>query len=93
MSLIVASLSFIIALVAVWLASASMKKIDSNAELLLQRIRSEHRKEFDQMGSKLTSLEKHSGNFEAQLKLLAPENAENFFNAPKPENESKKAVT
>ena len=76
MSLIVAILSLVIALVAVWLASASMKKVDSNADLLLQRIRTENKKEFDKMGSKLTSLEKSSRNFEAKTKLLTPEDAE-----------------
>ena len=76
MALIVAILSLVIALLAVWLSSASMKKVDANADLLLQRIRSENRKEFNQMSSKLTSLEKRSGNFEATLKRLAPEDAE-----------------
>ena len=76
MSLIVAALSLVIALVAVWLASASMKKVDSNADLLLQRIRTENRKEFDKMDAKLTSLEKSSRNFEAKIKLLTPEDAE-----------------
>ena len=76
MALIVAILSLVIALLAVWLSSASMKKVNANADLLLQRIRSENRKEFDQMGSKLILLEKRSGNFEASLKRLAPEDAE-----------------
>ena len=92
MALIVAILSLTIALVGVWLASTSMKKVDANADFLLQRMRSENRKEFDQIGSKLTSLEKRSGNFEAQLKLLTPEDGEKLFYAAKPENESSKAV-
>ena len=54
----------------IWLATTSMKKIDSHRDLLLQRIRSEQLKSMDELKSKVDVVEKESERLSDQLNSL-----------------------
>ncbi len=60
----------ILGITAIWLATTSMKKIDSHGDLLLQRIRSEQLKSMDELKSKVDVVEKKSERLSDQLNSL-----------------------
>ena len=53
MAIILGALGLLVGLTAFWLASMSLKKIESHGDLLLQRIRNEQRKSLDEMKTKV----------------------------------------
>ena len=72
MEMILAGLALIIGLTAIWLATTSMKKIDSAGDLLLQRIRNEQRKSMDEPKAKVETVEKKNQRMSDRLNSLSP---------------------
>jgi len=70
MAIILGGLALILGITAIWLATTSMKKIDSHGDLLLQRIRSEQFKSMDELKSKVDVVEKKSERLSDQLNSL-----------------------
>jgi len=70
MAIILGGLALILGITAIWLATTSMKKIDSHRDLLLQRIRSEQLKSMDELKSKVDVVEKESERLSDQLNSL-----------------------
>ena len=70
MAIILGGLALILGITAIWLATTSMKKIDSHGDLLLQRIRSEQFKSMDELKSKVDVVEKESERLSDQLNSL-----------------------
>ncbi len=70
MAIILGGLALILGITAIWLATTSMKKIDSHGDLLLQRIRSEQLKSMDELKSKVDVVEKKSERLSDQLNSL-----------------------
>ena len=70
MAIILGGLALILGITAIWLATTSMKKIDSHGDLLLQRIRSEQLKNMDELKSKVDVVEKKSERLSDQLNSL-----------------------
>jgi len=70
MAIILGGLTLILGITAIWLATTSMKKIDSHGDLLLQRIRSEQFKSMDELKSKVDVVEKKSERLSDQLNSL-----------------------
>lgn len=68
MVMILAGLALIIGLMAVWLASAAMKKIDTQSDQLLQGIRSEQRKEVDELKNRLKIVDEKNERMLDRLK-------------------------
>ena len=71
MAIIIGSLGLVVGLVAIWLASTAMKKIDSHGDILLQRIRNEQRKGFDDLKTKIDVLEKKNEKLTEQVSAMA----------------------
>ena len=53
MALIIGSLSLLVALIALWLVSNAMKKIEEQGDTLMQRVRMEQRKASDELKAKI----------------------------------------
>ena len=70
MAIILGGLALIFGITTIWLATTSMKKIDSHRDLLLQRIRSEQFKSMDELKSKVDVVEKKSERLSDQLNSL-----------------------
>ncbi|MBC8338079.1 MAG: hypothetical protein ISR51_01710 [Rhodospirillales bacterium] len=70
MAIIIGSLGLVVGLTAIWLASTAMKRIDAHGDILLQRIRSEQRKGFDDLKSKIEILEKKNERLSEQVSGL-----------------------
>ncbi len=68
MTLIIGSLALLVALIALWLATFSMKKIEAQGDILLQRVRSEQRKASDELNAKIAKLAKQILKITEQLK-------------------------
>ncbi len=68
MIMILAGLALIIGLMAVWLASVAMKKIDTQSDQLLQGIRSEQRKEVDELKNRLKIVDEKNERMLDRLK-------------------------
>ncbi len=71
MAFILAGLALIVGLTAIWLATTSMKKIDSHTDLLLQRIRNEQRKSMDELKAKIETVEKKNERLLDRLNRLS----------------------
>ncbi len=70
MALIIGSLALLVGLVALWLATISMKKIGAVGDTLMQRVRSDQRRITEELTAKITALERQNRNFTEQLKSL-----------------------
>jgi len=57
MALIISSLALLVGLMAIWLATSSMKNSTIQGDLLLQRIRKEQKEALTEVGVKIKSLE------------------------------------
>lgn len=73
MALIISSLALIIALVGVWLATTSIKKVEAIGDLILQRVREEQRRTSDEVNAKIEKLEKQSLKIAKKLESLTKE--------------------
>ena len=73
MTLIIGSLALLVALIALWLATFSMKKIGAQGDILMQRVRSEQRKASDELNAKIAKLEKQILKITEQLKSRTEE--------------------
>ena len=73
MALIIGSLSLLVALIALWLVSNAMKKIEEQSDTLMQRVRMEQRKASDELKAKIEKLEKKILAITEQLKPSAEE--------------------
>ena len=73
MALIIGSLSLLVALIALWLFSNAMKKIEEQGDTLMQRVRMEQRKASDELKAKIEKLEKKILAITEQLKPSAEE--------------------
>jgi len=72
MAIILGALGLLVGLTALWLASMSLKKIESHGDLLLQRIRNEQRKSLDEMKTKVEVIEKKNERMSDLLNSLSP---------------------
>ena len=72
MAIILGALGLLVGLTALWLASMSLKKIESHGDLLLQRIRNEQRKSLDEMKNKVEVIEKKNERMSGLLNSLSP---------------------
>jgi len=72
MAIILGALGLLVGLTALWLASMSLKKIESHGDLLLQRIRNEQRKSLDEMKIKVEVIEKKNERMSDLLSNLSP---------------------
>jgi hypothetical protein len=73
MAIVLASLGLLVGLIALWLASTSIKKIESHGDLLLQRIRNEQRKGMDELKTKVDVVEKKNDRMSDRLNSIAPD--------------------
>lgn len=73
MALIISSLALIIALVGVWLATTSIKKVEAIGDLILQRVREEQRRTSDEVNAKIEKLEKQGLKIAKKLESLTKE--------------------
>jgi len=72
MAIILGALGLLVGLTAFWLASMSLKKIESHGDLLLQGIRNEQRKSLDEMKTKVEVIEKKNERMSDLLSKLSP---------------------
>ena len=72
MAIILGALGLLVGLTALWLASMSLKKIESHGDLLLQGIRNEQRKSLDEMKTKVEVIEKKNERMSDLLSKLSP---------------------
>lgn len=70
MAIIIGSLALLVALMAVWLATASMKNIATQGDVLLQRIRKEQREALSEVAEKIKKLEKSDHKITEKLNGL-----------------------
>ena len=68
MALIIGSLALVIALTSIWLATTATKNVETQGEALLLRVRTEQKKVMDEMGAKITKLEKQNKFLAEHLK-------------------------
>ena len=73
MALIIGSLSLLVALIALWLVTSAMKKIEVQGDTLMQRVRMEQRKASDELKAKIEKIEKQILTITEQLKPSAKE--------------------
>jgi len=70
MAIIIASLAFVVALIALWLVSSSMKKIEDIGTTFLKRVQTDQRKISDELNAKIKKLEQQNLSMAKQLKKL-----------------------
>jgi len=68
MALIIGSLALLVALIALWLVTNAMKKIEALGDIFMQRVRVEQRKVSDELNAKIEKLEKQILTITEQLK-------------------------
>ena len=73
MALIIGSLALCVALVALWLVTNSLKKVESLGDIILQRVRSEQRNASDEANAKIAKLEKQNLQIAKKLESLTKE--------------------
>ncbi len=76
MLVVVGPLALFVALVALFLASNAMKKIDMQTKAFSQRFLAEQKAGFDELSDKITKLEERVRSTEQKLKNLNEEDAE-----------------
>jgi len=78
MVMIIASLAFILAFAALWLASTSLKKMEGLGDVFVQRIQNSQRKELDEVKTRIKTLEARNDALILQMKKLTaiPDNTD-----------------
>ena len=70
MAIIIGSLAFVVAFIALWLVSSSMKKIEDIGTTFLQRVQKDQRKITDELNAKIARLEQQNLGMAKQLQKL-----------------------
>ena len=73
MDLIIGSLALVVAIVALWLVSISMKKIEAIGDNFTQGIQNELRQALDKVNAKIEKLEKQNLKIAKKLESLTKE--------------------
>ena len=70
MAIIIGSLALLVAFIALWLVSSSMKKIGDIGTTFLKRVQNDQRKITDEVNAKIARLEQQNLSMAKQLKNL-----------------------